>query len=125
MPSFLQANPLSSYKWKSRIIVMTITTDKAAVKAALKDERADLSDRDLIVIDVSPKSTALKNTVRPSKTSIENLRSRLSLSGDRNQFILIGKDGGVKSRQKGSLSLKKFFALIDTMPMRKQEMRRN
>ncbi len=124
MSPSLQANPLSGYQWKNRIIVMNVTTGKNTVKTALKKARPDILDRDLVIIDISPKSDGIKNTVRPSAASIKALRSRLSLSGSDNQFVLIGKDSGIKARQKGSLNLQKFFALIDTMPMRKQEMQR-
>ena len=36
--------------------------------------------------------------------------------------MLIGKDGGVKLRQEEPISVADLFALIDSMPMRKQEM---
>jgi hypothetical protein len=37
--------------------------------------------------------------------------------------ILIGKDGGVKLVQEERVSLQAVFDLIDTMPMRRREMR--
>jgi hypothetical protein len=37
--------------------------------------------------------------------------------------LLIGKDGGVKLRAEEPLPAAEFFALIDTMPMRRREMR--
>ena len=39
------------------------------------------------------------------------------------RVVLIGKDGGVKLRQEEPISVADLFALIDSMPMRKQEMR--
>jgi hypothetical protein len=41
------------------------------------------------------------------------------------QSILIGKDGGVKSKDRSLLSPDIYFAQIDGMPMRKQEMKNN
>jgi len=38
------------------------------------------------------------------------------------QVLLIGKDGGVKLRSSGPVSMKDLFGLIDSMPMRQQEM---
>lgn len=38
--------------------------------------------------------------------------------------ILVGKDGGEKYRSNEVLPLKKLYAIIDAMPMRKQEMRK-
>ncbi len=39
-------------------------------------------------------------------------------------FILIGRDGGEKFRSSKITSTTQLFALVDAMPMRKQEMRR-
>jgi hypothetical protein len=36
--------------------------------------------------------------------------------------LLIGKDGGVKLRSSEPVSVKDIFGLIDSMPMRRQEM---
>jgi len=40
-------------------------------------------------------------------------------------FVLIGKDGGEKSRQSGKLDIEQWFDQIDSMPMRQREMRNN
>lgn len=40
-------------------------------------------------------------------------------------FILVGRDGGKKLRSSKVVSAEKLFGLIDAMPMRKDEMRRN
>ena len=44
-----------------------------------------------------------------------------------NQFtvLLLGKDGGEKLRTLQLLSTAKLFSIIDAMPMRRQEMRKN
>jgi len=120
------ANPLADYKWKNRIIVASMPDGKEQREAAagLKQKKAGILDRDLIVIDVTPKRMRTSGTIRLSRQATEELRERLSI-GDAPVFVLIGKDGGVKSRQSSSLNLEKFFALIDTMPMRKEEMRKN
>ena len=39
------------------------------------------------------------------------------------EVVLIGKDGGVKARTSDPGALQDFLALIDTMPMRRAEMR--
>ncbi len=38
--------------------------------------------------------------------------------------VLIGKDGGEKYRSKSLVTAKQFFDIVDAMPMRKSEMRR-
>jgi hypothetical protein len=37
--------------------------------------------------------------------------------------ILMGKDGGIKLRRQSQTKLTDIFALIDAMPMRREEMR--
>lgn len=41
------------------------------------------------------------------------------------EVILIGLDGGVKLRQTEALETKKLFDLINSVPMRQAEMRKN
>ncbi len=53
------------------------------------------------------------------------IRTKFKL-GERSELpliILIGKDGGIKTAQKKDFDLVKLFKLIDTMLMRKQEMK--
>jgi len=42
---------------------------------------------------------------------------------EQTSFVLIGKDGGVKRRWTGKLSVDELFQAIDAMPMRQFEMR--
>ena len=42
-------------------------------------------------------------------------------SGER--ILLVGKDGGVKLRSEEPVSIQRIFDLIDSMPMRRREMR--
>ena len=118
------ANPLSGYRWKNRVIVLSIDPAQArGGGATLKGNKAGLLDRDLVVINVSAHPKDISQTVRPSAEAIRDLRRRLAIRETGNTFVLIGKDGGVKARQTDSLNLGRFFSLIDAMPMRREEMR--
>jgi hypothetical protein len=49
---------------------------------------------------------------------------RLGLHGRGAQLVLIGKDGGIKARHSEDVfDLERIFTLIDSMPMRRAEMR--
>jgi hypothetical protein len=52
------------------------------------------------------------------------LRERFRVPSGAFSIILVGKDGGVKLDRQDRTSLEEIFALIDSMPMRQQEMRR-
>ena len=122
------AEALDPYRWKSRLIVASVPTGEARdqLTVALAANRAAIDERDLKVVDVSPESARLPGTVRLDPKQTTALRERLKLSARETNavFILIGKDGGEKARQRGPLKLAIWFTLIDGMPMRRDEMRR-
>jgi hypothetical protein len=122
------ADPLDAYRWKSRLILASVPTGEARdqLTAALAANRAAIDERDLKVVDVSLESARIPGTVRLDPKQTIALRERLKLSARETGavFILIGKDGGEKARQRGPLKLASWFTLIDGMPMRRDEIRR-
>ena len=122
------AEPLDPYRWKRRLIIASIPPGEARAQltASLAAKRAEIAERDLQVIDVSPGSARIPGTVRLDPQQTTALRERLKLSARETNavFILIGKDGGEKARQRGTLKLASWFALIDGMPRRGDEIRR-
>lgn len=122
------AEPLDSYRWKSRVIIASLPPGEARdqLTASLAANGAELDERDLKVVDVSPGSARIPGTVRLDPKQATALREKLQLSERETKavFILIGKDGGEKARQRGTLKLASWFTLIDAMPMRRDEIRR-
>ena len=122
------AEPLDPYLWKSRLIIASVLRGEARdqLAAAMAANRAAIDERDLQVIDVSPGSARIPGTVRLDPQQTTALRERLKLSERETKavFILIGKDGGEKSRQRETLKLAHWFTLIDAMPMRRDEIGR-
>lgn len=120
------AEPLDSYRWKNRLIIASVASDEARAQtaAALAANRAKLEERDLKVIDVSSGPARIPGTLRLDSRRSSALRERLKLTDAETVLVLIGKDGGEKARQREALQLARWFALIDGMPMRRDEMRR-
>ena len=76
----------------------------------LKQDSVGMTDRDLLVYTYKDGSSFHKKyAVKPGQFTI----------------ILIGKDGGEKFRSYTVVKPETLFALIDSMPMRKAEMRKN
>ena len=100
------AQVLTKAKWKSRILLVSPAQSAKAWDDLLKKNRAKFTERDLIII-----------------VADKELRQKFKMKQDRLTVVLIGKDGGEKSRQIGEINLEKFFSLIDTMPMRQREIR--
>ena len=94
---------LEKYRWEKRVIVHDQASDEALELRA--EERAPFLDRDLVFVAAD-----------------DALREAFDIDGPEPTFILIGKDGSEKGRQSGTLNLPEWFALIDTMPMRRREM---
>lgn len=107
-------DPLASYVWNSRVLVVTApseTDPQLLAQRRMYDEaRAGASERDLVLI------VATGDTPQASA-----LRRRLGLAGGF-QAVLVGKDGNAKLASAKAVSTDRLFALIDTMPMRRQEM---
>ena len=108
--SLMAERELASYRWEARPILVFSTPDdpRLADQIRLFDAaEADLADRDnVIFVDTDPTS-ALRARYRPEGFTV----------------ILIGKDGGEKLRRQRVVAPSELNALIDTMPMRRREMR--
>jgi len=86
-------------------------------------------DRDLVILKLTDTEAQIiyKNVwgMRGMQFSEDNsapLR-RMSDCGAEDKYVLIGKDGGLKRRWTGKLSIDKLFQTIDAMPMRQYEIR--
>lgn len=111
---------LSSLQWQNRIIVVNDVADTEQAVSLLEDTAAGISDRDLIwlVFEGAKTLTNYPGPLAPElKTkTLETYRIKPG------QVILIGKDGGVKNRL-DQMDLEVLFSDIDSMPMRRNEMR--
>jgi len=128
MTAAVHANPLEPHRWKHRLIVMRLDGEgameaRAAVERQLERRGEGIADRELVFIDVTPGVEALAGASALAPRAAEAVRKRLELERGV-EFALIGKDGGLKARQRGEFDLDDFFARIDRMPMRRAEMRR-
>ena len=101
--SWGQVMNIEQYRWKNRLIITFSKEDLERQNLKLKGFNSEFQDRDLKLISLSPKSksTAIKK-----------------------RFLLIGKDGTIKLQSNQPFKPSTIFELIDSMPMRQQEMRK-
>ena len=129
---FLAIHPMSSqslseYQWENRLIVIFTETDNSKEfqnqMEILNEDQKGLNDRKLKVINAIP---GTHQTIFPEKSGWQssNLYQKKESKTDF-EVILMGLDGGVKLRQTKPVETKQLFDLIDSMPMRQAEMRRN
>ena len=116
---------LNNYHWQNRIVLLYKNGDQEALEQQknmiLADEEG-IKERHLLIFIVE------ENTIHQlfSDARFETSRSveNYNKGADNTlQFVLIGKDGGMKMRESGTVSLKQLYAVIDAMPMRRSEMR--
>ena len=111
IPKELQGIELNQYLWKNRIILTFADDEDHAdlikLKVEIKENDCGILNRDLLHFHFS------------SDGKIGNLTTKSDRSF---RILLIGKDGGIKYESKRSVSLIQLFELIDSMPMRQDEM---
>lgn len=90
---------------------------------------AGLAERDLLLFEVTETNVRV---VYYSDWEIhrqevpqngDELILEMSDCGPKDKYVLIGKDGGVKRRWTGNLSIDELFQTIDAMPMRQYEIK--
>jgi hypothetical protein len=105
---------LTGFKWKNRVLVVLAPSDN---DPRLKEQRtvdaaatAGFSERDLIeVAEIGAEGP---------------LHRRFGIKVDDFQVLLIGKDGHCAQQWAKPVSSEVLYSVIDRMPMRREEMRR-
>jgi hypothetical protein len=117
---------LDSLRWKNRVLVILSPTESDLSFQLQKQELASSSEgvleRDLMILEILEHGESRVGNQILSGKSVQDIRKRLGVHTGPFQVLLIGKDGGVKLRSSEPVSMKDLFGLIDSMPMRRQEM---
>jgi len=88
----------------------------------LTEDEDGLAERHLTVVAVGAVTGKTSDGQDVERRDADSLRRRFRVEPGRLTVLLIGKDGGVKMRSTDPVSRSKIFTLIDSMPMRMQEM---
>ncbi|MEM9391879.1 MAG: DUF4174 domain-containing protein [Bacteroidota bacterium] len=118
-------SPLQHYKWKNRIVVVYAKDEDSLTKqlALFAEEKAEFKERDLVIFRLNDREGINPSEQQLSDKDYKWLMDRYFNASDKFCLILIGKDGGVKLKSKEQIGNKRLFDLIDSMPMRRQEMK--
>lgn len=129
MLGFPQDDPLAEYRWKKRIVLVfepVNATDEVIWQITkLADQPVELADRDMLVLRID--QTAVVNVLTEQRLAQNPMvmRAAFDVPSDAFATLLIGKDGGIKMISQEVVEAAVLFGLIDSMPMRQSEMRRN
>jgi hypothetical protein len=125
----MEAIDLTAYRWKKRLLFVFALSEEDQTYYTLKKEIAgqdkELNERDLSVFYVLEKGESRLDWKRIEPAQALFLRKHFSVPSGKTMILLIGKDGGEKLRQDGLVEMKQIFRIIDAMPMRQEEMKRN
>ena len=117
------AGSLAEFEWQNRIILVN-TSDASgteSVENLFKLHEDALDERHIVWFIVHSEGVVTNYTGNISTSLLGEIKTILSTTPS-NNLMLIGKDGGVKSRENG-LSIETIFEQIDQMPMRQYEMK--
>ncbi|MBO3115644.1 DUF4174 domain-containing protein [Winogradskyella sp. DF17] len=125
----INSQNLESFKWKNRLLlVLTSNTKSTAFTRQLKileTESKGLEERKLLVFKISPYLEMSSQEHNDYWITDSKVFKKYNSSPEEFKVILIGLDGGIKLEQNTVLTAKNLFTLIDGMPMRRTEIRKN
>lgn len=122
----MKAQDLNTHKWKNRVLL--IISEKVNSESykkqinILKNNNEALLERKLVIYHILPKKYKLNNE---NWVASSNLFKRYNSKDETFKIVLIGLDGSVKLEENNVISAEKLFSIIDAMPMRKSEIRRD
>jgi len=126
------AQNLEKHTWKNRILIIkTVDAESEKYKeqiTAFKNSREEFIDRKLILYKIVNHNFTLTNYKNSSLNYSGKVSRKLAESmlnkNENFEIILIGLDGGIKLQQTEILTKQDLFSIIDSMPMRSNEIRK-
>ena len=124
---------LIDHRWQDRILIIQASdelSDKYGIQLQeFKDVEKELMERKLVIYEIvgdeykmtNYQNKKFSNSWKMSRDIFGDLLNR----NDEFRVILIGLDGGVKLDRTTVLKRKDLFNIIDSMPMRMNELRKN
>lgn len=118
-------NPLLKHRWNKRVLVIFSPQDQTSQS----QEQASICTpgspeweaRKLAVYEVSGEGGLTPDGNYISLEDARRLRKGYGISLGEFMVVLVGLDGKEKLRSSSPVSLSEIYALIDSMPMRKEE----
>lgn len=119
---------LGDVRWKQRVLVVSApTADHPHLAAQLSDverTRKAFRERDMLLVVLLDAGSSRAGDLDLTAAEAEAVREAVDVETGAFALRLVGKDGGVKRSATAATPMADLYALIDTMPMRKREMRR-
>ena len=118
---------LSQFQWKNRLLFLFAPNRSHplfdVLQKSIAIQQAEVADRDLVIFEILESGSSSMDRSDLDPQVAQSLRDKFDVRPGRFAVILVGKDGGIKLNRQDQTRLEDIFALIDTMPMRREEMR--
>ena len=118
---------LEDLEWEHRpLFIFAPSTDTESYQdqaQGLQGRKTGLRDRDMVVFRVVSEGQSRVDGRELNRADETYLRQRFDVDTGQFAVILVGKDGTVKMRCDGPVKMDEIFDRIDSMPMRKREMK--
>jgi len=125
-PATAMDEDIAHLQWKKRLLLVFAADSAQSNFQSLANEissrQADVEDRDLVVFEILESGTSRMNRSRIEPQKAASIREQFGIASDGFTVILVGKDGGIKLKRNDQVRLDEIFKLIDSMPMRQDEM---
>lgn len=113
--------------WQDRVILLFAPNpthpDYREMAAELAESSDGIEERDLVIYHLFWERPGLVGDKEVPVEVAEGLRREHAVLKDAFTYILLGKDGAQKMRSEEAVPVKTVFDEIDSMPMRKKEMK--
>ena len=118
---------LSKFRWKNRLLLLFAPHRDHPffdiLHQAMMNRKGEVENRDLIVFEMFEEGPSTVNGADLDPQTALSLRKQFNAQKGEFTLVLIGKDGGVKLTRRERTEIEDIFGLIDSMPMRQQEIR--
>ncbi len=123
----MEAQDLSIHQWENRVLLLLVEDTQnfsyQAQLSILKSQEKALKDRKILVYHLQ--ASQYKKGLNGEEWIIsQGVFQQYKSSTAPFEIVLLGLDGGVKLQQSKLLPAQDLFNLIDQMPMRKRELKK-
>jgi hypothetical protein len=119
---------MAVYRWQKRPLLILAENESSPrlqqQLAAVEATWDRFEERDMVLIVVLAAGPSRAGERPLSEDDADRLREAYGITEDAFALRLVGKDGGVKRQADDVVPMEELYDLIDSMPMRQQEMRR-
>lgn len=120
---------LKNFQWQNRLILLFAPTSHHPTYLMqlenFQECEAEMDERDIRVLSFFADDYDNNRLLEAETAAIHAIRRRFSAPDDDFLAVLVGKDGTEKQRSTQPLRIDAINRLIDSMPMRRQEIQRS